>query len=192
MEELIHIIEKCIGQDKNYQRKFYDRYFAFALKQAFRYCTDYERARDVVHDSFIKVFNNLQQFLQSAQNPGTSEFHLMAWIKKIVINTAIDQLRKDKSIPVLVEITGQIWDEEAKTISPDENLLYKELLLELSKLSPAYRTVFNLRAIDGYTFSEIAAMLGLTTGGAKATYFKAKQALQKNMDKLFNPQKKAC
>lgn len=192
MEELIHTINKCIEQDKNYQRKFYDRYFSFALKHAFRYFTDYERARDVVHDSFIKVFNNLNQFSSKSVISAATEYTLMAWMKKIIINTAIDQLRKNKSIPVLTEITGAIWDEEATTISPEDNLLYKELLLELSKLSPAYRTVFNLHAVDGYTFNEIAEMLGVTTGGAKSTYFKAKQVLQKNIDKLFNPQKKAC
>lgn len=181
MEDLPNIIARCLAQDKNYQRKFYERYFPFAMKCAFRYFTHTEPARDVVLDSFVKIFNGLPGFLKDKHIETIQEGKLMSWIKTIVINTCIDSFRRDKHAPKLVEVTPDIWDDKAFHISADTNVLYKELLFELGSLSPSYRIIFNLHAIDGYTFKEIAGMMGLTTGGVKSAYFKAKQVLQKKL-----------
>lgn len=181
MEDLAYIIAGCLAQDKNYQRKFYERYFSFAMKCAFRYFNHTGYAKDIVLDSFVKVFNGLPLFASDKNLVTLPEGKLTAWIKTIVINTCIDHFRRNKRAPELVDITPGIWNDYADHISADTNVLYKELLLELSRLSPSYRLVFNLHAVDGYTFKEIASMLGLTTGGVKAAYFKAKMSLQKKL-----------
>ncbi|HWB24642.1 MAG TPA: RNA polymerase sigma factor [Chitinophagaceae bacterium] len=186
MENLIETIKKCIEQDKKYQRKFYERYFGFAMKAAFRYITDFDRAKDVVHDSFIKIFNNLPQFMENTAAANNLEYRLMSWMKRIIVNTGIDFLRRDKSSPKLTELDERVWDEHAETISAEANVLYKELLLQLSRLSPTYRVVFNLHAVDGYTHKEIGEMLNLTTGGVKSIYFKAKDQLQKKLNDMAN------
>ncbi len=185
MENLLHTIRKCIEQDSMYYRKFYDRYFGFAMKLAFRYVTDYDKAKDIVHDSFIKIFNNLQHFTNKSES-NNLEYALMAWIKRIVVNTGIDHIRRDKSVLTVTELTEHIWDEHETSISPDDHLLYKDLLLELSRLPPTYRIVFNLHAIDGYTHKEIGEMLGITTGGTKSIYFKAKSLLQKKVGEMHH------
>ena len=186
MENLLHTIRKCIEQDRVYHRKFYDRYFGFAMKLAFRYVTDYDKAKDIVHDSFIKIFNNLQHFTNKTESSNV-EYALMAWMKRIVINTGIDQMRRQRGALNVTELTENIWDEHETSISPDDHLLYKELLQELSSLPPTYRIVFNLHAVDGYTHKEIGEMLGITTGGTKSIYFKAKSLLQKRVgDKINN------
>jgi RNA polymerase sigma-70 factor (ECF subfamily) len=110
----------------------------------------------------------------------------MAWMKKIVVNTAVDFMRRDKNTITVTELTENIWDEHETSVSPDDHLLYKDLLLELSKLPPTYRMVFNLHAIDGYTHKEIGEMLGITTGGTKSIYFKAKSQLQKKVGQALN------
>jgi len=181
LEDLAYIIVRCLAQDKNYQRKFYERYFSFAMKCAFRYFNHIDPAKDIVLDSFVKVFNGLPGFLQDKVAATLPEGRLLAWIKTIVINTCIDHFRRNKRAPELVDITPDIWNDQADDVSADTNVLYKELLFELSNLSPSYRMVFNLHAVDGYTFKEIGTMLGLTTGGVKAAYFKAKLALQKKL-----------
>jgi RNA polymerase sigma-70 factor (ECF subfamily) len=155
------------------------------MKLAFRYATDYEKAKDIVHDSFIKIFNNLQHFKSKAESSNV-EYALMAWMKRIVVNTGIDHMRKDKSAIKVTELTENIWDEHETNISPDDRLLYKELLIELSRLPPTSRIVFNLHAIDGYTHKEIGEMLGITTGGTKSIYFKAKNLLQKRVGDALN------
>ncbi len=156
------------------------------MKHAFRYVTDYDKAKDIVHDSFVKVFNNLPQFIDKTDTNNNLEFSLMAWMKRIVINTGIDHIRRTKALPQLAEINEEIWDGHAETISADDNLLYKELLIELSRLPATYRVVFNLHAIDGYTHKEISELLGITTGGTKSIYFKAKGLLQKKLSKIQN------
>lgn len=181
MEDLTYIIARCLAQDKNYERKFYERYFGYAMKCAFRYFSQVDYAKDIVLDSFVKIFNGLPAFLQGKDVKTLPEGKLLAWIKTIVINTSIDHFRRNKRAPELVEITPCIWNDYAGHISADTNVLYKELMLELSRLSPSYRMIFNLHAVDGYTFKEIGSMLGLTTGGVKAAYFKAKLALQKKL-----------
>jgi RNA polymerase sigma-70 factor (ECF subfamily) len=183
---LLHTIRKCIEQDKLHQRKFYERYFGFAVKIAFRYVTDFDKARDIVHDSFIKIFKNLPQFLGNAGAYDNPEFSLLSWIKKIVLNTSIDYLRRNKQVQKVLELTEEIWDYQNETISADAHVLYKELLVELSRLSPTYRVVFSLHAIEGYTHTEIGEMLGITTGGAKSIYFKAKMHLQKKINGPVN------
>jgi RNA polymerase sigma-70 factor (ECF subfamily) len=168
-----------------YHRKFYERYFGFAMKLAFRYVTDYDRAKEIVHDSFIKIFNNLQYFSNKTESDNF-EHALMAWMKRIVVNTGIDCMRRYKSAIVITELTENIWDEHETTVSPDDHLLYKDLLIELSKLPPTYRIVFNMHAIDGYTHKEIGEMLGITTGGTKSIYFKAKSLLQKKVENIMH------
>ena len=170
-----------------YHRKFYERYFGFAMKLAFRYVTDYDKAKDIVHDSFIKIFNNLQHFTNKNE-ASNIEYALLAWMKRIVVNTGIDQMRRDKNNFTVTELTENIWDDHETSISPDDHVLYKELLIELSKLPPTYRIVFNLHAIDGYTHKEIGEMLGITTGGTKSIYFKAKNLLQKKVSNSLNSQ----
>lgn len=175
-----------MAQDKNYQRKFYERYFSFAMKCAFRYFTQLDQAKDIVLDSFVKVFTGLPGFLKDKHLDTMPEGKLMSWIKAIVINTCIDSFRRNARAPMLTEITEDMWDDKAYHIAADTNVLYKELLLELGRLSPSYRIIFNLHAIDGYTFKEIGGILGLTTGGVKAAYFKAKLVLQKKLTENSN------
>jgi RNA polymerase sigma-70 factor (ECF subfamily) len=186
LENLIETIRKCAEQDRKYQRKFYERYFGFAMKAAFRYITDFDKAKDAVHDSFIKIFKNLPQFLDNPSPGGNLEYRLMSWVKRIVINTSIDCLRREKTIPGMTELNESVWDDHSDAVSAETNVLYKELLVELNALSPTYRLVFNLHAIDGYTHREIAEMLHLTTGGVKSIYFKAKDQLQKKLSHMAN------
>jgi RNA polymerase sigma factor (sigma-70 family) len=143
----------------------------------FRYIYHYDKAVDVVNDGFIKVFRNFEKFqFRDIEN---LEMVLMGWMRTIMVNTAIDQLRKNNFLPEIGDISENTWAQEDKSQSPDRMLLYKELVKQIKKLPPSYRTVFNLYVIDGHTHQEIADLLGISVGTSKSNLSKARAILQK-------------
>ena len=102
----------------------------------------------------------------------------MGWMRTIMINTAIDRLRKDNFLPEIGITNEGIWIED-KSQSADQSLLYKELVQEIKKLPPGYRVVFNMYVIDGFTHQEISNRLGIAVGTSKSNLSKARTLLQK-------------
>lgn len=143
----------------------------------FRYIYRYDKAVDVVNDGFVKVFRSFSKFEYKTNE--NLEMMLMGWIRTIMINTAIDQLRKNNFLPEIGDISETIWMHEDKSQSSDRLLLYKELVKEIKKLPPSYRTVFNLYVIDGLSHQEIASLLGISVGTSKSNLSKARVILQK-------------
>jgi RNA polymerase sigma-70 factor (ECF subfamily) len=94
-----------------------------------------------------------------------------------MFNTAIDKLRQDNFIPEIGELNENIWIQDEGQ-SADQSLLYKELILQIKKLPPTYRVVFNMYVIDGFKHQEIANQLGITVGTSKSNLFKARAILQ--------------
>jgi RNA polymerase sigma-70 factor (ECF subfamily) len=95
-----------------------------------------------------------------------------------MINSAIDQLRKTSFLPEIGSLSDSAWALEDRSQPSDKDLLYKELILQVKRLSPAYRAVFNLYVIDGYTHQEIADTLGISVGTSKSNLSKARTILQ--------------
>lgn len=181
MEDLVHIVNGCINNEHKYQKLLYERFYGYALKVVFRYIYRYEKAVDTVNDGFVKIFRNFNHFEYS--HNGDLERMLMGWMKKIMINTAIDELRKTNLVPELRGLEDHAWDVQDNTPSAEQQLLYKELISQLKNLSPAYRVVFNMAIIDGYSHQEIADALGISAGTSKSNLFKAKAQLQKILNK---------
>jgi RNA polymerase sigma-70 factor (ECF subfamily) len=136
---------------------------------------------DVVNDGYVKVFRNFSRF-QYTQGENL-EMMLMGWMRTIMINTAIDHLRKNNFLPEIGDLSENVWLEEDKSQSSDQSILYKELVSEIRKLPPAYRMVFNLYIIDGFTHQEIANQLGISVGTSKSNLSKARVLLQKILKK---------
>jgi len=184
VESLYLLIKGCITKDYKSQKLFYEHYYGFALKTVLRYIYQYEKATDVVNDSFVKIFNNLPKFNLSKDSLDTEKI-LMGWMKRILINTAIDELRRGQSAPEICELPGYIWEENDRTQNSDQKVLYKELICEIKRLPQSYRTVFNLFVIDGFSHNEIAGMLGISEGTSKSALAKAKAQLKKFISKRF-------
>lgn len=181
MEALYQLIKGCIERDNKSQQVFYEHYYGFALKTVFRYIYRYDKATDVVNDSFVKIFNSLEKF-QLAKEKSDTEKILMGWMKRILINTAIDELRKQQSAPEIGELPEYIWEEMDRSQNADQKLLYKELICEVKRLPPSYRNVFNMFVIDGYSHNEIAKVLGISEGTSKSALAKAKAQLKKFLE----------
>ena len=169
------ILEGCMQNNNKACKHLYERYYGYSLKIVFRYIYRYDKAVDVVNDGFVKVFTKLDKFhYESSQNV---EMIFMGWLKTVMINTAIDKLRKDSFLPEIGMTNEDIWVAD-KLQSADQALLYKELINEIKKLPPGYRIVFNMYVLDGFTHQEIANQLKISVGTSKSNLSKAKSLLR--------------
>ena len=163
------LVQGCIDGGRKYQKLLYERYYGSMMVVCMRYTNDREEARDVLHEAFIKVFRNLKKFSR-----GTN---LGAWIRRIMVNTAIDHYRKSAKRPALVEINQAVHEVDVHDVVAEMGA--NEILGLVQRLSPAYRTVFNLYVIEGYSHKEIGKLLGISEGTSKSNLAKARAKLQK-------------
>lgn len=187
--DILNVIKQCQRQEAKSQKFLYERFYGYALKIAFRYVYQYELAAYVTNDGFVKVFRHIGKF--RFEGEGNPERLLMAWIKRIVINTAIDELRKTAMAPQIGTIPEWIWQKPEPSRQADQQLMYKELISYVKSLTPMYRTVFNLFVIDGYTHFEIAAALGISAGTSRSNLSRARSILQRIINERMNINKTA-
>jgi len=136
-----------------------------------------------VTDGFIKVINHFNQF--KTEEGADLEKATMGWLKRIMINAAIDELRRSNMLPEIGGIPEQVWDYSDKTYDADQLVLYKDLVSIVKELPRNYRTVFNLYVLDGYNHSQIADMLHISVSTSRSSLSRAKSILQdmiKNME----------
>jgi len=148
-----------------------------------RYADDDDEAKDILQNGFIKVFKSVENY----KGDGSLE----GWVKRIVINTAIDNYRRKKVKPVVVdsELTdrlGSNMEEEVEDDSIYQQIPIKAVLDAVQDLSPAYRTVFNLYVLEGYNHNEIAEMLTISVGTSKSNLSKARLNLRKMLKPLVD------
>lgn len=176
------IIKGCLQNDRASQKLLYEQFYGKMLGVCLRYSKNSDDAKDTLHEGFIKIFNSLKNF----NNKGSFE----GWVRRIMVNTAIDHLRKNKHDYLIVS-TVYANDKAANTaeeINDEEILLHidkEEILKAVQELTPAYRTVFNLYVIEEYTHKEIADLLDISEGTSKSNLSKAKFNLRKNLMHLI-------
>ena len=120
----------------------YDQYYGLCIKIAFRYVNTYEQATEVVHDAFLKMFRNFSRF--EVRDKEKVEMLLIGWIRRVVINAAIDYMRREINNTHSYPIPEHVWEHKDHGQSSDNSVLYKELIALVKELPPAYRMVFNL------------------------------------------------
>lgn len=177
MENTITILNGCRNHDHKYQKILYEKYYDFAIKIVFRYIYNYEEALEVTNDGFLKFFLQIEKF--RCEEATDIDKLLPGWIKKIMINTSIDLLRKKMLQPEIGGIPDYIWDLKDKSTSADQMIIYKDLIKLVKKLPPSYRIVFNMHVIDGYNHFEIADSLGIPVGTSKSHLLRARALMQK-------------
>ena len=182
LENFKNIIKGCIAKEPKFQALIYEQYRGFALKMAFRYIYTYEKATYVVNDSFVKLFNHFASFRSGTD--AENEKMLMGWLKKIIINTAIDQLRRDQMLPEIGGIPSSAYETTDNYYNADQVALYNDLISLVKQLPPHYRIVFNLYVIDGYSHAEIADIMQATIGTSKSYLSRARALLQEGIKKM--------
>jgi RNA polymerase sigma-70 factor (ECF subfamily) len=177
------LVGECIKGERRSQQKFYQTFYGKMLIICMRYAGNREEAKDILHDGFIKVFVNLKEF----EFKGSLE----GWVKRIVTNTAIDVVRKKKGFIVELEenknYDGIIDDYNENKEYEQFNQMKVEVIMTLiQKLSPMYRTVFNLYVFEELSHKEIAEQLNINIGTSKSNYAKAKRNLIRLFEKYEN------
>ncbi len=179
MERLLQIISGCAIQDRKCQKILYEQYYGTCLKVAFRYMDTYEQAVEVTNDGFVKIFRNFGRF--EIRDRDRMEIVMLGWMRRIVINAAIDYRRREKNTPETSELSQTGNEYKDDSLLSDNSLKFKEIICMIRELPPVYRLVFNLHVIEGYSHQEIAKMLGIMVGTSKSNLFKAKANLQKKL-----------
>ncbi len=171
------LIEACIRQERLAQKQLYEQFASKMLVTAMRYVKARSDAEDVLQDSFIKVFKHIGSF--------RFDCPLEAWVRKIVVNTALKQLRSqpDFTQQIDAELVRDEVEQSELTLS---GFQFEQLMAMVNALPDGCRAVFNLFAIEGYSHNEISEMLGVSEGTSKSQYFRAKSLLQAKILKERN------
>ncbi|MDF1694870.1 MAG: sigma-70 family RNA polymerase sigma factor [Saprospiraceae bacterium] len=169
-EHLIHIVEKCRKDNPKAQKELYDLYAPLFMSIAMRYMKKRELAEDVMVMGFYKIFSKIDKF------KGEGSFE--GWMKRIIVNEALMQIRKHNNLYMTLELKDI---DKAESSSVLDDLAYEDLLALLDELPPGYRTIFNMYVIEGYKHREIAELLDISINTSKSQLILAK----KRMRELF-------
>jgi RNA polymerase sigma-70 factor (ECF subfamily) len=168
------LIAACLRDERWAQKELYESYYSKLLAVCVRYSNNYEDARDILNEGFVKVFRYLERY-----QVGTS---LESWMKRIMINTSIDFYRKE-----IRHRSEDIDTAQYKVVDDKDvisNFTAQEILKSIQKLPPAYRAVFNLYAIEGYSHKEVAESLGITESTSRSNLVKARTKLKALLEEL--------
>ncbi len=158
------LVDGCLKNNRKIQKQLYDRYCDAMFTIAFRIINDYDIANDALQEAFIQVFTDIKQF--------RGESTLGAWIKTILVRTAIKKFKKEDVFTQLdLQQNGEIitWQEEMKSDDLEKAIL---------SLADGCRTIFLLIEVEGYTHKEVAEMLNVSEGTSKSQLHYAKKQLQ--------------
>jgi RNA polymerase sigma factor (sigma-70 family) len=168
------LLEGCRKNDRESQRLLYQHYYAYAMSVCIRYCRSLEESKEILNDGFMKVFQKLDQH--------ETESSFKAWLRRIMINSAIDHYRKESKHYNHTDIQQGVSFETTMSSALDD-ISYSELIGMIQNLSPAYRAVFNLYVIDGFNHQEISEILEISEGTSKSNLMKARENLKKMIEK---------
>ena len=171
MDDTTLVIE-CVKGNPRAQRMLFDRFSSKMLGVCLRYAKDSEQADDILQDGFVKVFTKLKDF----KNAGSLE----GWIRRVMVNTALDQILKNGK--TLGDVS--VEDVQYKIENNDhiaERLMAEDLLKLINSMPDGYKVVFNMFAIEGYTHNEIADTLGISESTSKSQYSRARAYLRERI-----------
>lgn len=176
-EELHQLIGGCIKQDRACQKMLYKTFYGFSMGICLRYANNRDEAAEVMNQGFFKVFTRITTYDRSRP--------FKAWLGKIMMNASIDYYRANLKMAYTDDL------DKAEHLSDgdlaDKKLNYDDLLKMVQKLPTAYRTVFNLFAIEGYTHEEIGELLNISPGTSKSNLHKARQKLKQMISMADSP-----
>jgi len=180
-DRLKELIEGCVRNHRKRQESIYKMFYGKMMAICRRYTKNSDQAKDILQDGFIKVFKNIDKF--------NFEGSFEGWVRRIIVNTAIDFTRKAKNDYLLMNENQSIDDFDEDLLDEDDEEPYEnplkvgDVIEGMNKLSKAYRTVFNLYVFDNYTHQEIADALDISVGTSKSNLAKARANLKKILTK---------
>jgi RNA polymerase sigma factor (sigma-70 family) len=163
------ILKGCLQNDPAAQKELYTRYSPKMLSVCYRFAHNREDAEDMLQEGFIKIFSQIHTF----GNRGAFE----GWVRRIVVHTCINVLKKNKkfneSVDIIHATAIQVREESVPSI-----VQAKQIVECIRMLPVGYRTVLNLYAIEGYSHREIGKMLDIEESTSRSQYTRAKMMLE--------------
>ncbi len=176
----IEIIQGCIRRDDKSREKLYKKFFGYALSVALLYNNYRNDALEVVDDSFLKVFSEIDRFDSSQPFKG--------WLRRIVINTSIDKFRKENRKKFYNET--EPLDTQSDSPGIISNLTAKDIMSLLGFLPRIHKTVFCLYEIEGYSHEEISRQLKIPESSSRVYLARSKKRLRELFQLYFNTNSK--
>jgi RNA polymerase sigma-70 factor (ECF subfamily) len=176
VDQLNDIIKGCLKGDRKCQEQLYTMFSTRMFGLCLQYADNQDDASDILQEGFIKIFRKLDQF------SGTGSFE--GWIRKIMINTALERYRSQVRLYPLTDNT--VRKDALAYEEVFEKLSAADLIRLVQDLPPRYRMVFNLYAIEGYTHKEISDMMGITVGTSKSNLSRARDILQRRVKEYYD------
>jgi RNA polymerase sigma-70 factor (ECF subfamily) len=166
------IINQCKNNNAKAQMQLYNLYCKAMFLIAYRYVKDQFIAEDVMQDAFIKAFKNIDNY--------KNEVAFGAWLKRIVINQSIDQLKKNKLELVTIneEIITSIEDDHWQF---ESTMAVDEIVSNIKLLKEKYRLVLTLYLLEGYDHQEIAEILNITENTSRTHLLRGKKLLKEQL-----------
>jgi len=168
------ILEGCMRNERKYQEILYRKYAPLMYTVCLGYAGNRSAAQDVLQDGFVKVFQNIGKFNKDKPNST-----LEGWIRRILVNTAIDLHRKKARLNNLISENEPLENAHSKDHDVFEKLGMEDIVKQLNRLPDGARLIFNMHALEGYPHKEIAAKLNISEGTSKSQFSRARELLQK-------------
>ena len=169
---LKRLLKACIKGDREAQKTLYESLSPKMFPVCLRYMSSREEAEDVLQEGFVTLFSKLDSY------SGKGSFE--GWARKIFVNTALMQLRKNDVLKESEDLEGA-WDISSQDPTVIQNIGYQELLELIESLPPGFRTVFNMYVIEGYSHKEIGEALGISENTSRSQLQRARVILQKKV-----------
>ena len=168
------LVNECAKGNSKAQRALFDKFAPKMLAVCQRYMRNSQEAEDVLQDGFVKIFQKIVDFKM--------EGSLEGWIRRIVVNTALDTIRKNKKLLDDVQVE-EVQYKVSFTDHQFDGMDLAQLMKLIDSMPDGYRIVFNMFAIEGYSHQEIASALGITESTSKSQYLRARAYLKDRIEK---------
>jgi RNA polymerase sigma-70 factor (ECF subfamily) len=174
------LVKDCIRQKPIAQEQLYRHFAPLMLGVCYRYTKSLHDAEDVLQEGFVKVFHHIKDYNATGE--------LGAWIRRIMVNTALNYLKKNKKYRTEM-VFAEMPLHPVSDLNPQVTLDTKELAELIRQLPTGFQTIFNLYAIEGFTHVEIGQMLGISEGTSKSQYARARYLLMEWIEKYASSAK---
>jgi RNA polymerase sigma factor (sigma-70 family) len=171
------LVKDCLKHKPIAQRQLYAHFAPLMMGVCYRYTKSFTDAEDVMQEGFVKVFRSLHTY--------KGEGELGAWIRRIMVTTALNYLKRNKKYRAEMLFTEAPLHPVTND-SPELRLDARQLAELIRQLPTGYQTIFNLYAVEGFTHVEIGQMLGISEGTSKSQYSRARALLAEWLQQLNN------
>lgn len=177
------LIKDCINRNRRSEYELYKLTYSYLMSICIRYTRNQDQAKEYLNIGFLKILSNLEKYKE--------EVPFKAWIRKIMVNTLIDEYRKHKKQSEVIDFVEDYYDNSdyAEMNSALDRINTGEIHKLIAQLPPMAQQVFNLFVVDGYSHKEIGELLNIEEGTSKWHLNSARQKLKDMLEQIVAPYK---